>query len=643
MVTMIAVNVEPDRLRVGSRESINRTVEQVQHQNYTSQCSRQEEFEDNRIPNTSHGSLTGSTVLEQGQSPVDNAGVSSSTILPPAPLCRQFWKAGNYSDAHGSKVNLQSGKTFLHVHPMFLHSNATSHKWAFGAIAELLDNAIDEIQNGATFVKVDKILNPRDGGSALLIQVESGVADGNGFKTSSMRLGADVVVFTRHMLDRIATQSIGLLSYSFLMQMGHDRIVVPMVDYEFNAENGKLEISQRHTNESFKANLSLLLQWSPYSTESELLKLFDDIGLHGTKVVIYNLWNNDDGNLELDFNTDPQDILVEGDCRKKESPSAWRIATEQHIAKRLQYSLHAYMSILYLRIPETFSLILRGQVVMAHNLADDLKFPEYILYKPQAGGLREVHVITTIGFVKDAPLVNIHGFNIYHKNRLIKPFMQVLTYTNNRGRGVVGILEANYIQPTHSKQDFERTSLFQKLEVRLKDMACEYWDYHCGLIGYHVERKSGARRSAPDPPIIPQTCHADSARSNQTFPSVGTTQTSSPVLGFKRKEHSNSAPPETVRKLPRHGEGVIDNSASSSGGQISQQQQQNTVAVLMQDNKKLRADLSEYEIRKEELNLKVIKLTKELEGENAKYDRLMAELTLLGDVKLENQRVNIVP
>ncbi|CAL1405245.1 unnamed protein product [Linum trigynum] len=168
-------------------------------------------------------------------------------------------------------------------------------------------------------------------------------------------------------------------------------------------------------------------------------------------------------------------------------------------------------------------------------------------------------------------------------------------------------------------------------------------DYHCGLIGYHVERKSGARRSAPDPPIIPLTCcHADSARSNQTFPSVGTTQTSSPVLGVKRKEHSNSAPPETVRKLPRHGEGVIDTSASSSGGQISQQQQ-NTVAVLMQDNKKLRADLSDYEIRKEELNLKVIKLTKELEGENAKYERLMAELTLLDDVKLENQRVNIAP
>jgi dolichyl-phosphate-mannose--protein O-mannosyl transferase len=29
------------------------------------------------------------------------------------------------------------------VHPKFLHSNSTSHTWAFGAIAELIDNATD--------------------------------------------------------------------------------------------------------------------------------------------------------------------------------------------------------------------------------------------------------------------------------------------------------------------------------------------------------------------------------------------------------------------------------------------------------------------------------------------------------------------
>lgn len=28
-------------------------------------------------------------------------------------------------------------------------------------------------------------------------------------------------------------------------------------------------------------------------------------------------------------------------------------------------------------------------------------------------------IITTIGFLKEAPLVSIHGFNVYHKNRLV--------------------------------------------------------------------------------------------------------------------------------------------------------------------------------------------------------------------------------
>ena len=48
------------------------------------------------------------------------------------------------------------------------------------------------------------------------------------------------------------------------------------------------------------------------------------------------------------------------------------------------------MSILYLRIPETFRIILRGEIVEHHNIADDLKYIEYILYKPQSGGSVEV-------------------------------------------------------------------------------------------------------------------------------------------------------------------------------------------------------------------------------------------------------------
>ncbi|RLN18302.1 hypothetical protein C2845_PM02G16360 [Panicum miliaceum] len=38
------------------------------------------------------------------------------------------------------------------------------------AIAELLDNAVDEINNGATFIKVDKSINLKDNSPMLVFQ-----------------------------------------------------------------------------------------------------------------------------------------------------------------------------------------------------------------------------------------------------------------------------------------------------------------------------------------------------------------------------------------------------------------------------------------------------------------------------------------
>ncbi|KAI4343736.1 hypothetical protein L6164_011049 [Bauhinia variegata] len=164
--------------------------------------------EENRSSNVQS---TSSSVLEQGMSPVDDTGLSSASPNSAAPFSRQFWKAGYYDNELGSTVAVQNARNYLHVHPMFLHSNATSHKWAFGAIAKLLDNAIDEAHNGkgATFVIADKILNPKGGSPALLIQDDGGGMDpdtthhyGNGFKASSLRLGGDVIVFSRHLNNR---------------------------------------------------------------------------------------------------------------------------------------------------------------------------------------------------------------------------------------------------------------------------------------------------------------------------------------------------------------------------------------------------------------------------------------------------------
>nr|XP_034925955.1 protein MICRORCHIDIA 6-like isoform X5 [Populus alba] len=602
----------------------------AQHQKSVNH-SRRQESKENKSSNALSSGQSNSNVLEQGRSPVDESGTYSEFIKFPAPPCRQFWKAGDYDDGLSSKLTLQHGKNYLHVHPIFLHSNATSHKWVFGAIAELVDNAVDEIQNGASFVIVDKISNPRDGSPALLIQDDGGGMDpeairrcmsfgfsdkksksaigqyGNGFKTSTMRLGADAIIFSRHADDGVLTQSIGLLSFTFLTQTGHDRIVVPMVDYELNTA-GNLEILDRYGKEYFMSNLSLLLQWSPYSTEAELLQQFEDIGLHGTKVIVYNLWFNDDGNVELDFDTDPEDIRINGDIKEVQTRPAWRTVNEEHISNRLRYSLRAYLSILYLRIPESFTIVLRGKFVKHHNLALDLKFQEFIVYRPQSSGCIQGELLTTIGFLKEAPQVTVHGFNIYHKNRLILPFWPIVSYGNNsRSRGVVGVLEANFVEPTHDKQDFERTSLFQKLEVRLKEMTWEYWDYHCGLIGYHVTKKLRPTEPPPDSPLGIST-----------------------GLSSKRKEHGDLDKLEGIKRQA----GTGANAFLSGHGfetevvsDIKNKLEDQDVVNLIQVNKNFRAKCLDYKKRTEDLDLKVTRLRSELGQVRTEYEQLMAELT----------------
>ncbi|VAH60423.1 unnamed protein product [Triticum turgidum subsp. durum] len=415
-------------------------------------------------------------------------------VLPPPRLCRQFWKSGEYVVARRNPdADAPGGRNRLRINPKFLHSNATSHKWAFGvltslifaAIAELLDNAIDEVNNGATFVRVNKFTNPRDGSPSLLVQDDGGGMDpdalrccmsfgfsdkqsdafigqyGNGFKTSTMRLGADVIVFTQNQKNWTPTRSIGLLSYTFLMETGCDDVLVPTVDYQYDLTTASYTQLLRHNQKLFSSNLAILSKWSPFASEAELLKQFDDIGEHGTKIIVFNLWFNDDGDMELDFNSDKK----------------------------------AYASILYLRVPDSFRIILRGQDVEPHNVVNDLLYRECVLYKPQIAGLPELSIVTTIGFVKGAPDTDVQGFNVYHKNRLITPFWKVASNSYGKGRGVVGILDASFIKPTHDKQDFEKSVLHQRLENRLKEMTYEYWGLHCHRLGYDNKSLPKASRA----------------------------------------------------------------------------------------------------------------------------------------------------
>ncbi|KAJ0765816.1 putative histidine kinase/HSP90-like ATPase superfamily, morc, S5 domain 2 [Helianthus annuus] len=433
-----------------------------------------------------------------------------------APSCRNFWKAGDFDEvSDGDWDTTSGGMDHVRVHPRFLHSNATSHKWVLGAFAELLDNSLDEFCNGATYVNIDMLRNKKDGNRMLLIEdngggmdpdkmrqcmslgysLKSKVADtigqyGNGFKTSSMRLGADVIVFSRCSAKdgKRSTQSIGLLSYTFLRSTGKEDIVVPMLDYV--KDGGEWKKIIRSSPGDWNINAEAVVQWSPFSSEADLLKQFDHMRGQGTRIIIYNLWEDDQGQLELDFDADEEDIQIRGVNRdEKNIQMANKYPNSRHFLT-YRHSLRSYASILYLRIPPGFRMILRGKDIQHHNIVNDMMMTTEITYRPQPGADKvskdsSIVAVVTMGFVKDAKAhIDVQGYNVYHKNRLIKPFWRLWNSTGSDGRGVIGVLEANFVEPAHDKQGFERTIVLSRLETRLIQMQKTYWRTYCHKIGY---------------------------------------------------------------------------------------------------------------------------------------------------------------
>ncbi|CAI0381354.1 unnamed protein product [Linum tenue] len=492
-------------------------------------------------------------------------------VSPVARGCRQFWRAGDYEDANGIIPAAHSsgvGLDHVRVHPKFLHSNATSHKWALGAFAELLDNAVDEIVHGATYVNVDVLNNRKDGSKMLLVEDNGGGMTpdnirqcmslgysvkskssntigqyGNGFKTSTMRLGADVIVFSRCPAadGKSQTRSIGLLSYTFLRSTKKEDTVVPMVDFEQTGQGWKRLI--RSTSDDWNMNMRTILLWSPFVSEQDLIGQFDYLGNKGTRIIIYNLWEDDEGQLELDFETDQEDIQIRGANRdEKNIEMAKQYPNSKHFLT-YRHSLRSYAAILYLKLPTEFRIMLRGSEVEHHDIVKDMIEPKTTTYRPQQLADGMVSAVLSIGFVKDARHhIDVQGFNVYHKNRLIKPFWRVWNAAGSDGRGVIGVLEANFIEPAHDKQGFERTIALLRLEARLKDHQKQFWTSKCHEIGYSQRVKpknttpSSSKKannnivSKSSPPLIQDGEILALAGSNEK----------SKMSGLKRSENGSS-------------------------------------------------------------------------------------------------------
>ncbi|XP_045393864.1 MORC family CW-type zinc finger protein 4 isoform X3 [Lemur catta] len=390
---------------------------------------------------------------------------------PGAPGCG-LARPGGAPQAFGIRLSTMS--------PRYLQSNSSSHTRPFSAIAELLDNAVDpDVSARTVFIDVEEVKNKScltftDDGCGMTPHklhrmLSFGFTDkeirksqcpigvfGNGFKSGSMRLGKDALVFTKNG----GTLTVGLLSQTYLECVQAQAVIVPIVP--FNQQNKKMVVT-----EDSLPSLEAILNYSIFNSENDLLSQFDAIpGKKGTRVLIWNIRRNKDGKSELDFDTDQYDILVSDfDTEEKETGGVTSELPET------EYSLRAFCGILYMK--PRMKIFLRQKKVTTQIIAKSLANVGYDIYKPT---FTNKQVTITFGF--SCKNSNQFGIMMYHNNRLIKPFEKVgcqVKPTCGEGVGVIGVIECNFLKPTYNKQDFEYTKEYRMTINALAQKLNAYW------------------------------------------------------------------------------------------------------------------------------------------------------------------------
>ncbi|XP_066350305.1 protein MICRORCHIDIA 4-like isoform X3 [Miscanthus floridulus] len=160
---------------------------------------------------------------------------------------------------------------------------------------------------------------------------------------------------------------------------------------------------------------------------------------------------------------------------------------------------------------------------------------------------------------------------------LLKPFWRVWTAAGSGGRGVIGVLEANFIEPAHDKQDFERTTLLARLEARLVQMQKDYWSGNAHRIGY-VAPRSGRNSEAGDGEDSPE--NTASAQPSPYHSGKGYTQAkdmnnnikkggkASTSFGIQQRAEKSARTKQSTKSI-LHGLSDSDNSDSEFMGTLS--------------------------------------------------------------------------
>ena len=417
-----------------------------------------------------------------------------------------------------SNVSKESARVMEHSksHPRMLKSNATSHVWALGALAELLDNAQDR-ECGAGKVEVDAYV--RDGKYVMTVQDDGrgmtrsglnnmlsfGFSDkehvsgnvgrfGIGFKSGSMRLADDALILTK----RDGYAHAALLSQTFLDSVAADDILIPMFSFTLLEGDGVNYVPFEPSDQSeWTSNTVIFEKYSKFNATT-LMKEFDKIqGSHGTRIILFNLRKreNEESHLyELDFCT-WNDIRISDhtaeNTRKHRGPVFQQNRDGQLATTDVpeDYSMKAYMEILYLRPRCAFYL--RGEKIVPRCPISRLTKEYYVFpeYKPKgfADGVT-VHC----GYVEGNS--KLCGFHIYNKNRLIRMYQRFSSQlqANCMMKDMLGVVEADCVEPTHNKQAFKENALAYH---RMKSHVAKCMnDYYFGIQQLRSAGKHGRER-----------------------------------------------------------------------------------------------------------------------------------------------------
>uniref|UniRef100_A0A8C5PB05 MORC family CW-type zinc finger 3 n=1 Tax=Leptobrachium leishanense TaxID=445787 RepID=A0A8C5PB05_9ANUR len=335
--------------------------------------------------------------------------------------------------------------------PKFLHTNSTSHTWPFSAVAELIDNAYDPDVNAKqiwidkTVIKGYMCLTVTDNGNGmnhdkLHKMLSFGFSDkvainghvpvglyGNGFKSGSMRLGRDAIVFTKNDCG----MHVGMLSQTYLEAIQAEHVVVPLVS--FNKHN--------------------------------ILYEYPDSSCRTTKSILTI-------QLDFDFDNDKYDIRIPEEVDGMQKRGYKRQERTEQVAPDSDFSLRAYCSILYLK--PRMQIVIRGQKVQTQLVSKSLALIEKDVYRPKFLAPKTVKI--TFGY--NCRNKEHYGIMMYHRNRLIKAYVRVgcQLKANNMGVGVVGVIECNFLKPTHNKQDFDYTNDYRLTLHALGEKLNDYWN-----------------------------------------------------------------------------------------------------------------------------------------------------------------------